>query len=236
MREGPDIAAVAALVGDPARASMLMELLGGKALTATELANVAGVTGPTASSHLAKLDAAQIVRARRQGRHRYYELFGPEIAHLLETLMGIAGRAGHRPLRTGPRQPELRSARVCYDHLAGDYGVTLFEALRARGVLASDGEAIVPTAEGREYLADFGIDLRKLEAQRRPLCRACLDWSARREHLAGALGSALLERFYELRWASRKPRSRVVAFTPAGARHFAAHFGVPAEPRQQRSG
>ncbi|MHB1101938.1 MAG: ArsR/SmtB family transcription factor [Devosia sp.] len=227
MREGPNIAGIAALVGDPARANMLMELLGGKALTATELANVAGVTSQTASSHLGKLEAAHIIRARKQGRHRYCELHGPDIAHLLETLMGIAGRAGHRPVRTGPREPELRTARVCYDHLAGDYGVMLFEALRQRSVLAKDGEAIVPTSEGREYLADFGIDLANLETERRPLCRACLDWSARREHLAGSLGAALLRRFYELKWASRKPGTRIVAFTPAGAKHFAAHFGAP---------
>lgn len=224
MKDGPDIARIAALVGDPARSNMLIALMGGKALTATELAHYAGVTSQTASSHLAKLEDAKILRVQKQGRHRYYELSGPDIAALIESLMGIAERVGHRAVRTGPNEPALRRARVCYDHLAGNYGVTLFDTLRAQNLLAED---LTLTEAGKAFCADFGIDLHDLARTRRPLCKACLDWSVRRTHLAGALGAAFLDRFSALGWAARQPDSRVVRFTTSGEKAFAAKFGQP---------
>ncbi|MFZ5670257.1 MAG: ArsR/SmtB family transcription factor [Pseudomonadota bacterium] len=223
MKVGPDIAPVAALLGDPARANMLTALLAGQALTAGELAREAGVTSQTASSHLARLQAGGLVVRRRQGRHGYFALAGEDVARVLEGLMGLAERAGHLRARPGPREPALRRARVCYDHLAGDLGVAMLEGLTSRGFL--DG-TLVPTADGEALMDALGLDLAALRAGRRPLARACLDWSVRRSHLAGALGAALLRRLYELGWARRVDGSRVVAFTPDGERKFAEVFGL----------
>ncbi|WP_417822846.1 helix-turn-helix domain-containing protein [Thalassospira lucentensis] len=220
MKEGPDIARVAALLGDPARANMLTALMGGKALTATELAQEAGVTPQTASSHLAKLEAGQIVIPRKQGRHRYFTLSGPDIVEALEVMMGIANRVGHNRVRTGPKDPELRRARVCYDHLAGDMGVALFDGLSKRKLIKIDLNGVALTDAGVDFANGFGIDLAALRQNRRPLCRECLDWSARQSHLAGSFGAALLDRFYDLGWARRMTESRIVQFSPKGEKAF----------------
>ncbi len=142
MREGPDIALIGSLVGDPARANMLVALMTGKALTASELAAEAGVTLQTASSHLSKLEAADLVGHRKQGRHRYYALADDEVGGLLEAMMGLAARRGHMRLRTGPSDPALRKARVCYNHLAGEMGVRMFDSMTARGHLSEEGDSI----------------------------------------------------------------------------------------------
>ena len=228
MKSGPDIALIASLLGDPARANMLSTLIGGQALTAGELARHAGVTPQTASSHLAKLVAGGLVSARRQGRHGYFALSGPDVALVMEGLMGLAARTGRLRARPGPRDPELRRARVCYDHLAGELGVALKEGLITAGRLEEDGEALRPTRAGAEFLRGIGIELETLGQGRRPLCRACLDWSERRSHLAGALGAALLDRIYDLGWAARAPGERIVRFTAEGLKAFRATFEVEA--------
>ncbi len=225
MKDGPDIAAVAALLGDPGRANMLTALMAGQALTAGELAREAGVTAQTASSHLAKLETGGLVLGRKQGRHNYYALSGADVAAAIEALMGLAERTGHTRLRTGPKEPALRQARVCYDHLAGDYGVTLLESLIARGLVTEAGETLTLTPTGEAFMQALGIDLSVLGRLRRPLCKGCLDWSVRRRHLAGALGAALLERFYGLGWARREPGTRLVTFTPKGRDAFREIFG-----------
>lgn len=224
MKEGPLIAPVAALIGDPARANMLTALMDGRALTASELAQQAGVTLQTASGHLGKLETARLVEVEKQGRHRYFRLSGNDVAHALETLMGVAARTGSLRVRPGPRDPALRKARVCYDHLAGERGVIALEQLRANGLLAGAPHALSLTARGRRFFSEFGIDIDPLERGRRPLCLACLDWSERRHHLGGALGAALLEQLCERGWARREP-GRVVAFTPRGEKAFLAAFG-----------
>jgi len=228
MKAGPDIALVASLLGDPARANMLTALMSGRALTASELASEAGVTPQTASAHLARLEHGGLVAPRKQGRHRYFSLTGDDVAGVLEGLMGLAARTGHMRTRTGPKDPALRRARVCYDHLAGDFGVRLFDTLQTGGHVAVDGEAVEITGAGRAFATEFGIDLAAIAGKRRPLCKACLDWSNRRNHLAGALGAALLGRIYALGWAKREPDSRVVAFSPAGEKAFAEAFGPAA--------
>src|SRR5665213_4111219 len=195
MKVGPSIAPVAALAGDPARANMLSALLGGKALTAGELASEAGVMAQTAISHLAKLEQGGLIAGVRQGRHRYFKLAGHDVADMLETMMGVAQRAGHTRTRTGPKAPELRKARVCYDHLAGEMGVGMFDSL-VKARLIAGGETLRLTGRGEDFMRDFGIDLDVLAKERRPLCKSCLDWSQRRSHLAGGLGTAMLERFY----------------------------------------
>ncbi|MEM7211868.1 MAG: winged helix-turn-helix domain-containing protein, partial [Pseudomonadota bacterium] len=140
MKDGPDIARVAALIGDPARSNMLSALMGGKALTATELAAEAGVTAATASGHLGKLCEGRLLEATKQGRHRYYRLSGSEVADTLEALMGLAQHTGATRVRTGPRDPELRRARICYDHLAGEMGVALMDSLRGSGAVVLDDD------------------------------------------------------------------------------------------------
>jgi DNA-binding transcriptional ArsR family regulator len=216
MRDGPNIARVAGMIGEPARAEMLSVLMGGQALTATELAAAANVTKQTASAHLAKLLEAQLVTVESQGRHRYFRLADDDVAHLLESLMGVAFRSGAVRVRTSPREPALRNARVCYDHLAGDQGVQVLDALLRRKLLRRRDNAIELTAAGEDFLREFGIDIEALAAKRRPLCRTCLDWSVRRHHLGGAVGAELLQRMLTLGWARRVKNSRVVAFTPTG--------------------
>jgi DNA-binding transcriptional ArsR family regulator len=224
MKEGPSTAPIAALAGDPARANMLAALLSGKALTASELANEAGITAQTASSHLSKLESGGLVTQVKQGRHRYFRLAGSDVAQMLESLMTVAARAGHLRTRPGPGDPALRKARVCYDHLAGELGVQLFDSLCRHGHLVSRGEALTLSRKGEKFLDSFGIALDALEAERRPLCRSCLDWSMRRSHLAGSLGAALLARFHALQWASREKGGRALLFTPRGERRFRETF------------
>jgi len=225
MKVGPDIAYTASLLGDPARANMLTALLDGVALTAGELARHAGVSAQTASSHLAKLEQGGLVVGRKQGRHNYFALADEQVGAVLEGLMGLAARAGRHRVRPGPKDPALRQARVCYDHLAGDMGVEMLDGLVARGVVAAAGRDLRVTPEGADFALSFGIDLARLESARRPVCRACLDWSVRRSHLAGALGAAFLQRFYELGWASRIEGTRIVEFSAAGRAAFSRAFG-----------
>jgi DNA-binding transcriptional ArsR family regulator len=228
MKAGPDIAMIAALVGDPARSNMLTALMTGRALTASELAGQAGVTPQTASSHLSKLEAGGLIEQEKQGRHRYYRLSDPDVAAVLEGLEGLAARAGHMRVRTGPKDPALRHARVCYDHLAGDLGVQMLDSMKRQRWLRQRKQDIELTAEGQHFLTDtLQISADSLAHPRRPLCRACLDWSERRHHLAGTLGAAILTRFTELKWAARDatPGSRVVNFTRNGEKRFAALFG-----------
>jgi DNA-binding transcriptional ArsR family regulator len=220
LKEGPNIAPVAALAGDPARANMLAALLGGKALTASELAAEAGVTAQTASSHLAKLEGGGLVARTTQGRHRYFRLAGEDVAALMESLMGVAARAGHLRARPSPRDPAMRKARVCYDHLAGEMGVRLYDSLFARRCFAVRDGRLSLSRGGCNLVEEMGIGIDGLVRNRRPLCRGCLDWSMRREHLAGALGAAFLDRFYALGWAARDRASRAVLFSPSGERAF----------------
>lgn len=224
MKEGPDISQIGALIGDPARANMLTALMGGQALTATELAGAAGVTLQTASAHLAKLEAGGLIAQRKQGRHRYFGLADDEVGLLLEGIMGFAANRGLLRTRPGPKDPALRKARVCYNHLAGDYGVRLLDRLVADGDVALDGEEAALTPSGETRIAALGIDVPALKAQRRPLCRTCLDWSERRSHLAGSLGEALLARFIANGWAKREKDSRAIRFTGEGERTFMALF------------
>ena len=218
MSDGPDIVRIAAAIGEHARAQVLAALLADRALTASELAAIAGVGKATISSHLSRLVGVGLVTVEKQGRHRYFRLADDDVARLLESLMGVAVRAGAVPLLPGRRDPALRRARVCYDHLAGEIGVTLFDGLLRNRSLRRCDEGLELTASGRAWFARLGIDTTALARQRRTLCRPCLDWSERRSHLAGGLGKALLERIETLGWARRVAASRIVKVTPAGER------------------
>jgi DNA-binding transcriptional ArsR family regulator len=234
MKAGPDIAMIASLVGDPARANMLTALMTGRALTASELAHQAGVTRQTASSHLSKLEIGGLIEPEKQGRHRYYRLSDPDVAGVLEGLAGLAARAGHMRVRTGPKDPALRRARICYDHLAGDLGVQMLDSMRKHRLVRQRKQEIELTPEGERFLATaLQISPEALAHPRRPVCKACLDWSERRHHLAGTLGAAIMARFAELKWAARDtaPGSRVVNFSRSGEKRFAELFGQSEERR-----
>lgn len=224
MREGPDIAHVANLVGDPARANMLTALMGGTALTASELALEAGVGLPTASSHLAKLMAGGLLKLSVQGRHRYYALAGTQVAAMLESITGVAAAVGPQRVRPGPRDKAMREARVCYDHLAGDLAVAMFDGFLGEGVLTQTDERLILGRHAHGFFADRGIDVAALSGLRRPICRACLDWSVRRSHLAGSLGAAILDKAFKEKWARRESGGRAVTFSPKGRQMFVSMF------------
>jgi DNA-binding transcriptional ArsR family regulator len=222
------MAEVAALAGDPARAGMLHALMDGRALTASELAEVAGIAPQTASGHLGQLTRAGLLAVERQGRHRYHRLASPAVARLLESLMLLAAEArpSTRRVSTGPRDEKMRAARTCYDHLAGRLGVGIAGAMAERGYIEFAEEAGLVTAAGERFLARLGVSLETPARTSRPLCRLCLDWSERRPHLAGRLGAALCSHCLTRGWIRRRADGRALDITPAGAHAFHAVFGL----------
>jgi DNA-binding transcriptional ArsR family regulator len=220
MKYGPDIAIVASLMGDPARANMVLALMSGQALSAADLAREAGVTPSTATGHLNKLVSAGLLTVRKQGRNRYFDLAEPDVAHAIEALIAVAARAGHLRARPGPKDEAMRHARSCYDHLGGWLAVDLFGRWLAGGVLCWRSGAIHLTRKGQVFLAQRGIEVAALEDRKRPLCRSCMDWSERRHHLAGTLGAEILARAVAHGWAVREPRLRMVSFSKRGEENF----------------
>lgn len=216
MFDGPRIASVASLLGDPARANMLCALMDGRALTATELALEGGVSKQTASGHLQRMTDAGLLAREVQGRHRYFRLADADVAQAIEVLMGVAQRSSGERVRPGPRDAAMRRARVCYDHLAGDVAVAFYDRLRDGGLIHTSTENIELTVAGGAAFEKRGFDVARLAAGRRPVCRSCLDWSERRHHLAGSLGAAVLAFAFEKRWARRHESSRLVTIEPRG--------------------
>src|SRR5215831_11177008 len=214
MITGPIIAEVAALVGDPARATMVSALLDGRALSASELALAARVTPQTASTHLAKLTGAGLLSVVRTGRHRHFRLASPTVAGMIEGIVAVAleKRPRYRPLS---RQAHaLGAARICYDHLAGRLSVDLTDSFVAREYVVLDVEGAEITRAGVRFFTEFGIELPTSRSTRRRLCRLCLDWTERRPHLAGAVGAAITRRYFDLGWMERMTRSHAVIVTP----------------------
>jgi DNA-binding transcriptional ArsR family regulator len=233
MASNSRFAEVAALAGDPARAAMLHALMDGRALTATELAHAAGVTPQTASGHLVRMATGGLLGVEKQGRHRYYRLASPAVAQMLESIMQVASvpDPAQRRVVVGPRDAALRTARTCYDHLAGRLGVALADALGEEGRVELSGDGGLVTDAGLEFFGRIGIDLGALAARRggrpaRILCRPCLDWSERRPHLAGGIGAALCAHSFAHDWIRRIRGTRAVAVTPKGERVFREQFGA----------
>lgn len=222
---GPYLAEIAHLMGDPARANMLQVLMGGRALTAKELAYVAGVAPQTASGHLARLMQGGLLAVAAQGRHRYYRLAGPEVAAALEGLMVLAGaqpESRKLPSRVGA---ELSRARTCYDHFAGRLGIGIHDALATGGHLGVADGGYGLTRSGEAVFAALGVDVAQASARsRRAALRPCLDWSERRPHLAGSLAAALACRCFEAGWVKRRKDSRAVILTEAGRDALATHL------------
>jgi DNA-binding transcriptional ArsR family regulator len=224
------VSRVAAAIGEPARARMLCCLMDGHARTSTELAIVAEVSPSTASVHLQKLEEQRLVRVAAQGKHRYYSIGGPDVARLLEGLTVFAGDAARR-VKFVPNTPNrLRTARTCYDHLAGTLGVALHDRMTTMGWIEMDSErassAYDLSAAGARAFAALGVDVEAMRAMRRRFAYACLDWSERRPHVGGALGAALLGVALRRKWVVQDLDSRAVEVTAYGRREMAARFGV----------
>jgi hypothetical protein len=201
-------------------------LLGGRALTATELAFAAGVTPQTASGHLGKLFAARLITLMKQGRHRYCRLAGPQVGQMLEGIMNVALTGPPRFQPKSKLDDKLRHARTCYDHIAGVVGVGLAEGLIERGFIVLGDEAGEVTPSGMEFLGKLGVDLSLARAKRRVFCRPCLDWTERRSHIGGAVGAALATRCFELKWIERIRDSRALTITPTGRRNLMELFAL----------
>ena len=217
-----DLAAVGALLAEPARAKILLALADGRSLPASVLASEAGVAASTASHHLARLADAGLIAAVTRGRHRYFTLAGSQVAELLEAIARVAPPQPITSLREGTRAHALRYARHCYDHLAGRLGVAVADALQERGVVvANDGAGFTVTDEGAHALAELGIAARAGD-----VARCCLDWTEQRHHVAGALGRDLMTRVLELGWVTRDPRTRALRLTDAGRADLAVRLGV----------
>jgi len=223
MSASPDLVRVARTIGEPSRVRMLALLMDGRALTAKELAHGAGIDPATATAHLRRLADDALVDVAAQGRHKYFRLRGPEVAALVEQLMVVSG--GDGASHPSPDQP-IRTARVCYDHLAGRLGVAVTAALVTHGVLEPAAGAFAVTDAGDAWFREIGIEVDPLRRQRRAFARACLDWTERTDHLAGALGAALAARMLQLGWIERVRRSRVVTVTEVGRRELRARLGV----------
>ena len=226
-------ATVAALSGDPARAAMLQALMDGRALTASELARVAGITPQTASGHLNRMTATGLLSVEKQGRHRYHRLAAPSVARMLESIMQVASELEPvgRKLSIGPKDAALRRARTCYDHLAGQLGVSIADGLIRDGYVELAGDAGIVTDAGIARLAAIGMDVHRILERRtkhsgRILCRPCLDWSERRPHLAGMLGALICGHSLQHGWTRRLPGTRAVQLTPEGERAFREGLGA----------
>ncbi len=209
----PELARLAATIGEPTRVAMLAAMLGGQALPAGELARRAGVAPATASAHLLRMMESGLITRRSSGRHRYYALAGADVAAALEALARIAPVESNHAQRAS--NGSLRFARTCYDRLAGTLGVLLTDTLMQKGLILGSSDCEL-TAQGQEWLCNFGIDMPALRASRRPVVRACLDWSERRDHLAGAVGTALLQTLLVRRWLVRVTGTRAVRLTLRG--------------------
>src|SRR6266852_8522103 len=228
MITGPILAEIAALVGDPARATMVSALVDGRALTASELAAAARITPQTASTHLAKLTEASLLSVVRNGRHRYFRLASPTVADMIDGIVAVAleKRPRYRPLSRQARA--LGAARICYDHLAGRLSVDLTDSFVAREYVVLDDEAAEITTAGSRFLTEFGIELPALRSTRRHFCRLCLDWTERRPHIAGAIGAAMTKRYFDLGWMEKMKRSHAVIVTLLGRWGFLETFGIDA--------
>jgi DNA-binding transcriptional ArsR family regulator len=216
---------VAGLIGEPARAKMLWNLLNGRAYTASELAIVADISGTSASNHLAKLLEADLLKVERQGRHRYFSFSKPEIAYVVESLASLSSYSSSKGIKeiatTG-----IKYCRSCYDHLAGHVGVKITEALEKKKAIRKHVNSYFVTNSGWKLLAELDIVESEMINNRRPLTRQCLDWSERRPHIAGQVGAMLLNTMLEKSWFKRMRFSRELIITTKGRGEIQKLFGV----------
>ncbi len=222
----PDLTHIARTIGDATRARMLTLLMDGRATTAKELAYRSGVDPATATSHLQRLQSGGLVSVVLQGRHKFFCLSTPEVGQLMETMMVVARQQIQPTSAPAKAEEPIRSARFCYDHLAGKLGIRITQSLLARNLLLEQADRYEITVAGEEWFYGFGIDLTLLRRHRRKLAYPCLDWSERAFHLAGSLGAALAQRMLELQWIVREERARVVRLTEVGEEQMAKELGI----------
>jgi len=230
MNVGPDIAAAAALLGDPRRAAMISLLLGGEAYSASVLAARAGISAPTASAHLAKLAAGGLVASTKRGKHRLFRLGSHKVAEAFEALAEISALQPVRSLHQSDESKALGLARMCYDHLAGFVGVSITDELLRSRVIAQKDAGYAVTRGGQSWLSEFGVDFDSLAPTRRKLATRCLDWSERRPHVGGALGAALADRMLTAGWFTRRRANRSLIVTEEGWRALNRRFGIVRGP------
>ncbi|CAM4496024.1 MAG: winged helix-turn-helix domain-containing protein [Paenibacillus macerans] len=224
-----NVALIASMVSDASRSAILNALMDGRFHAAGELARMAGIQPQTASFHLAKMVDAGLIAVEKQGRHRYYGIRNPEVAQVMESLLSIAPPVKIKSLRQSAEEQTLRKARTCYDHLAGNLGVSLTQSLVREGILLEGENGFEVTKNGEAFFENFQIDLNRVKRKRRSFSHKCLDWSERRHHLAGALGHALLDRLLELNWVQRLPNTRAVKITPQGKAGLKETFALEVE-------
>ena len=224
MNDEPDLSRLARTIGDPTRIQMLALLMEGRALTAKELAYGTDIKPATATTHLRQLLEDKLLDMTTQGRHKYFRLASPEVARLIESLMVFAPKRKHVGPTVGHNA--ICTARFCYDHLAGKLGTQLTDVLVKRGLLETEDGTFLLTEQGETRFGEFGIDTKALQKSRRQFAYPCLDWSERRDHLAGALGATLAKRMIELGWLTRNKHSRAVSITADGRSALAEQFGI----------
>lgn len=224
-----DLAGIAALLGDRRRAGIMLALMGGQALPAHELAGRVGASSSLASSHLSKLLDGGLLTAQRRGRERYYAIASQDVARALEGLLAIAPVRRAKSLRESSTGQAIRRARTCYDHLAGELGVGLTEALEGRAMISAHDGGYTLTASGEKRLRALGVDIAAARGRRRVFARQCIDWTHRRPHLAGSLGAAIADQLLALGWIRRVPNTRALAVTPDGARELRDQFALELE-------
>jgi DNA-binding transcriptional ArsR family regulator len=226
-----DLSVTASLLGDPGRSAILLSLMGGIALPAGELADIANVAPQTASGHLARLVDGGLLSVERQGRHRYYRLSSPDVADAIEALLVLSARPrahARAPTKRKPTTGSLAHARTCYAHLAGWLGVQITEALQQRAfILSLDAKTYCVTPSGRAWFQSLGVQVSSFDLPPGKLARRCLDWTERRHHLAGTLGCAMFKRFQELKWIVPIRNSRAIRVTLKGKSQFWNLLRVP---------
>ncbi|WHY87251.1 winged helix-turn-helix domain-containing protein [Neobacillus novalis] len=222
----PNFSYIAKLMAEQTRAIILDSLMNGQALPASELAYMAKVSHPTISSHLAKLVEGNLLVMEQHGRHRYYRLASKEVAEVIEKLGTIAPPVEIRSLRQSSQLKQVRFGRTCYDHLAGELGVKVTKALIDKEIVYLEDGLYEVTKKGIEWFTQFGINIEEANTKRRIFAKPCLDWSERRYHISGWLGSAIATHFFNHGWITKAAKNRAVQLTPKGINALKEHFGI----------
>ncbi|PLR85643.1 ArsR/SmtB family transcription factor [Bacillus sp. V33-4] len=226
MNANPNIAIIASIVSEASRAAILTVLLDGRFHPASELAYMAGIKPQTASFHLHKMVDANIITVEKQGRHRYYGIRNPEVAQVMESLLSIAPTNQIKSFKQAKEDKEIRAARTCYDHLAGNLGVKITDSLISMGMIKEQQKDFIITEKGEQFFLSLQIDIQQVKRKRRSFSHKCLDWTERRPHLAGALGNALFEKLLELKWIKRIPQTRAIKITSVGKTGLKELFSI----------
>ena len=224
MKPTLDIARISSCLDNPARAGIIRALMSGQAFTMNELAIETQIPALSVKEHLEQLMDMRLVCPEDQGRHQYFKLAGDDVATALHGMPSLLGETGPKRVRFGPKEPELRKARVCYNHIAGELGVRLYKSMAAQGFFDFANDEISLTPTGQRFANTIGIEIVDQSNRKKPVCRSCLDWSERRYHLAGAFGIALLDSFLEKDWVNREGKSRVLTLTRGGEEAVEKYF------------